>query len=47
MASGGKQYRNFLIEKLFEEQPRVMNSEADPFEVSDNETMVKYLKSLQ
>jgi len=37
---------NGKIEKLFEEQPRVMNSEADPFEVSDSETMVKYLKSL-
>ena len=32
------------IEKLFEEKPRMMNSEADPFEVSDSETMVKYLK---
>ena len=32
------------IEKLFEEKPRMMNSEADPFEVSDSETVVKYLK---
>jgi peroxiredoxin len=34
-----------VIEKVFVEEPRiVMNSEPDPFEVSDSDTMVEYLK---
>lgn len=34
-----------VIEKMFVEQPLLQNSEADPFEVSDVDTMIKYLKS--
>lgn len=36
---------NGVIEKLFEEQPILQNSAADPFEVSDADTMLAYLKS--
>ena len=36
---------NMKIEKLFVEQPLKNNSENDPFEVSDAETMLKYLSS--
>jgi peroxiredoxin len=32
------------IEKMFVEQPKVQNSGPDPFEVSDADTMVAYLK---
>jgi thioredoxin-dependent peroxiredoxin len=33
-----------VIEKLFVEQPKIVDSEADPFEVTDAETMLNYLK---
>lgn len=33
-----------VIEKIFIEEPRMQNSEADPFEVSDVYTMMDYLK---
>ena len=33
------------IEKLFVEQPAIQNSGRDPFEVSDAQTMLQYLKS--
>ena len=33
------------IEKMFVEGPRIANSGPDPFEVSDSETMLAYLKS--
>ena len=36
----------FGLCSVFKEQPRVMNSEADPFEILDSESIVKYLKSL-
>jgi peroxiredoxin len=37
-----------VIEKVFVEEPRiVMNSGPDPFEVSDSDTMVEYLKSVK
>jgi len=34
-----------IIEKMFMEQPRVQNSQADPFEVSDVDTMMAYLQT--
>jgi peroxiredoxin len=34
-----------VIEKLFVEQPLVQNSGPDPFEVSDADTMLSYLKN--
>ena len=34
---------NMKIEKMFVEQPFKNNSEADPYEVSDADTMLKYL----
>lgn len=34
-----------VIEKLFIEAPFIQNSGPDPFEVSDADTMLKYLKS--
>ena len=34
------------IEKMFVEQPRVENSEADPFEVSDAHTILDYVKNV-
>jgi peroxiredoxin len=34
-----------VIEKMFIEQPKIQNSGPDPFEVSDAETMLSYLKS--
>jgi peroxiredoxin len=36
---------NCIIKKLFVEQPFIQNSEPDPFEVSDAETMMNYLKN--
>lgn len=36
-----------VIEKMFVEQPRLQNSGPDPFEVTDADTMVKYLQSVQ
>ena len=33
-----------VIKKLFVEQPMIQNSEADPYEVSDSNTMLKYLQ---
>jgi peroxiredoxin len=35
-----------VVEKIFVEGPRLQNSGPDPFEVSDSDTMVKYLKSV-
>jgi peroxiredoxin len=35
-----------VVEKMFAEGPRLMNSGPDPFEVSDSDTMVEYLKSV-
>jgi peroxiredoxin len=35
-----------VIEKMLIEGPRRMNSEPDPFEVSDADTMVQYLTSV-
>jgi hypothetical protein len=32
---------NYVIEKMFVEQPKIQNSAADPFEVSDAETYVE------
>jgi len=34
---------NKIIEKMFVEEPRVINSEADPFEITDSKTMITYL----
>tara|TARA_E500000178_G_C17032579_1_gene761358 strand:+ start:2078 stop:2698 length:621 start_codon:yes stop_codon:yes gene_type:complete len=34
-----------VVKKVFVEQPMIQNSEADPFEVSDAETMLSFLKS--
>lgn len=34
---------NKVIEKMFIEEPRVLNSEEDPFEVTDSKTMLNYL----
>ena len=36
---------NMKIEKIFVEQPFKNNSEDDPFNVSDADTMLKYLSS--
>jgi peroxiredoxin len=35
-----------VVEKMLIEGPRRMNSEPDPFEVSDADTMVQYLTSV-
>ena len=37
---------NGIIEKIFAEKGKKNNCPADPFEVSDVETMLKYLKSV-
>jgi len=34
-----------VVKKMFVEQPMIQNSEADPFEVSDANTMLEYLKN--
>ena len=36
---------NCVIKKMFVEKPMIQNSEADPFEVSDANTMYKYLQN--
>ena len=36
---------NKVIEKIFVEKPELINSEEDPFEVSDCNTMINYLTS--
>ncbi|GAX24976.1 hypothetical protein FisN_2Lu275 [Fistulifera solaris] len=37
--------KDCVIEKMFVEQPMLQNSGPDPYEVSDAETMLRYLKS--
>ena len=36
-----------IIEKLFVEEPRKENSEADPFEKSNSKTIINYLNNTQ
>lgn len=38
---------NCIIKKVFIEEPFIQNSEADPYEVSDAETILNYLKENQ
>jgi peroxiredoxin len=38
---------NYIIKKVFIEEPFIQNSEADPYEVSDAETILNYLKDNQ
>ena len=37
---------NMLIEKLFIEEPKIEDSEYDPFKISDSTTMLHYLQNI-